>query len=250
MKRIRFVPSGKAISHALPAPQPAKMYMPDWYRQSEMFISKRTGMKTDKNDPDLIGGLKTCVPFLDAMISGYMLSTWHDIRVTNDEYEVSFEYVIFNDKIMDYEVLPPSETIQIVGERQGDIGRLIPRPAGHMDNHFIWKSEWGARLPRGWSLMVTHPYNRFDLPFTTMTGFVDSDMFWTNGNLPFFLREGFEGIIPAGTPFAQLIPIKRKSWMAYASVFSNKYAGHLGDEARSVNYGYYRENNWEKKSYL
>ena len=249
MKRIRFVPSNRAINHALMPPQPAKMYMPEWYRKSEMFISKKTGMTTDKNDPDLSGGLKSCVPFLDAMISGYMMTTWHDINVITDDYGTNFDYVRFNQRINDYETLPPSEIVSIVGERKGDSGAMMPRPAGHMQNHFIWRSEWGIRLPRGWSLMVTHPYNRFDLPFTTVTGFVDSDKFWTNGNLPFFLKEGFNGIIPAGTPFAQLIPVKRQSWIAYSSIFSHKYARHLGDEARAVKYGYYRENNWDKKSY-
>jgi hypothetical protein len=51
------------------------------------------------------------------------------------------------------------------------------------------------------------------LPFTISAAIVDSDQFNAPGNIPFFLKEGFEGIIPEGTPFAQIIPIKRASWM-------------------------------------
>jgi hypothetical protein len=58
-----------------------------------------------------------------------------------------------------------------------------------------------------------HPLNRYDLPFTISSAIVDSDDFNAPGNIPFFLKDGFEGIIPAGTPFAQIIPIKRSSWM-------------------------------------
>lgn len=249
MKKIRFIPSDQAINHNLQPPQPSKLYMPQWYKDSEMFVSKNTGLVTDKKDPDFTGGLKSCLPFLDAMISGYMVTTWHDIKVVSDDYGISFEYVRFNEKINNYEKLAPSAVCNIIEERTGDIGSKIPRPSGHRQNHFIWKGQWGIRLPRGWSLMVTHPYNRYDLPFTTMSGFMDSDNFWTNGNLPFFIKEDFNGIIPQGTPVAQLIPIKRQSWMAYSSIFSKKYSDYLGHKARSVKYGYYRDKNWTKKVY-
>ena len=40
------------------------------------------------------------------------------------------------------------------------------------------------------------------------------------GNVPFFIKSGFEGVIPAGTPIAQLIPIKREKWV-YAQSWGN-----------------------------
>jgi hypothetical protein len=33
-----------------------------------------------------------------------------------------------------------------------------------------------------------------------------------SGNIPFFIKEGFSGVIPKGTPIAQVIPFKRESW--------------------------------------
>jgi hypothetical protein len=41
---------------------------------------------------------------------------------------------------------------------------------------------------------------------------MDSDEFNGAGNIPFFIRESFEGTIKAGTPFAQVIPVKRAAW--------------------------------------
>ena len=152
-------------------------------------------------------GLKTCVPFLDAMISGYALVLPVNVYVTKDEND---EIKITWDKI---ETSP-------VNERMGLTGHTIPRPPGHEKNHLAWTCQWGWKVPKGYSVLLTHPVNRFDLPFTTMSGIVDSEEFMGWGNVPFFIKSGFEGVIPAGTPIAQLIPIKREKWV-YAQSWGN-----------------------------
>ena len=47
-----------------------------------------------------------------------------------------------------------------------------------------------------------------------MPGIVDTDTYKASVNFPFVLNEPdtFEGLIPAGTPIAQVIPFKRESW--------------------------------------
>ncbi len=42
-------------------------------------------------------------------------------------------------------------------------------------DHFVIKFHnlWTIEAPEGYSLLFTHPVNRFDLPFTTLTGWVD-----------------------------------------------------------------------------
>ena len=99
-----------------------------------------------------------------------------------------------------------------ISERTKVLGEKIPRPAGHMPNHLAWRGVWGFKTPRNWSVLVTHPLNRSDLPFTTTSGIMDADKYSTSGNIPFFIKEDFTGMIPAGTPIAQLIPIKRENW--------------------------------------
>jgi hypothetical protein len=50
-------------------------------------------------------------------------------------------------------------------------------------------------------------------PFTILDGIVDTDSYNAPVNFPFVLNDwGFEGLIPAGTPMAQVIPFKRESW--------------------------------------
>jgi hypothetical protein len=125
----------------------------------------------------------------------------------------------------------------------------MPRPNGYCENHMVFKGQWGVRLPRGWSLAVTHPMNRFDLPFFTTSGIIDSDEWWTGGNIPFFFQKDFEGVILKGTPIAQIIPIKRSSWVSHVSELSMARSNYLGEKGRSVKMGWYKNNIWVKKEY-
>ena len=75
---------------------------------------------------------------------------------------------------------------------------------------------WSIEAPEGYSLLFTHPLNRFDLPFTTLSGLVDCDRYrdswihfpahWHNMN--------FSGVLPKGTPVAQCLLVKRENWVA------------------------------------
>jgi hypothetical protein len=211
-------------------PQPIKRLLPEWYKRAEAhFIDKRNGEQAP--------GLKACVPYMDVMISGYAVVTPFDIYVSKSE---SGELKIgWNG---------PQDSSSFVGERPMELGYTMPRPAGHLPNHLSWKGEWGWKAPRGWSILLTHPYNRFDLPFTTTSGLIDSDKFWANGNIPFFLKEDFVGTIPAGTPIAQLIPVKRAAWKAiYDQSKLDEYV-RQGEAARIKETSYKRKS-WVRKEY-
>ena len=66
-------------------------------------------------------------------------------------------------------------------------------------------------MDKGYSVLITHPFNRDDLPFRTLTGLVDVDLYKSN-TIQFpavWIDESFTGILKKGTPIAQCIPIKR-----------------------------------------
>lgn len=248
-KKIIFLPKDVDNSTINMPPLPAKHFLAGWYKDGEMFIDKDTNSVASKDDRSIVGGMKSCAPFLDAMISGYMLYTWHDVEIIKNDGTVEWKYLELNeytDKIVHVDNI----SVPMINERVGDIGHTIPRPAGHAQNHMVFNGSWGIKLPRGWSLLISHPLNRFDLPFTIMSGIIDSDSFTANGNIPFFLREGWTGVIPKGTPFAQLIPIQRKTW--YSSIDKGlhlSWANEVGSRARQVPYGYYKKKIWVRKKY-
>ena len=82
-----------------------------------------------------------------------------------------------------------------------------------------WTVPWSIETPKGFSLLFTHPLNRMELPFVTMSGIVDTDEYECPVNLPFLIREGFMGVIPKGTPIAQVIPIKREKWSSNSYMY-------------------------------
>ncbi|MGB8740454.1 MAG: hypothetical protein WCD52_09445 [Xanthobacteraceae bacterium] len=62
--------------------------------------------------------------------------------------------------------------------------------------------------------MFTHPVNRTDLSFTTLTGLLDCDSFHDSPlNFPARWHDAdFNGVLPKGTPVAQCLPVKREAW--------------------------------------
>jgi hypothetical protein len=211
-----------------PSPVTAKKIIPQWYKNGETLFLDPIEKTKDK-------GLKTCIPFLDGLTSGYLLLTPADIYVVDTPLGIKITF----DENIKYDP---------VGIRKGETGHTIPRPAGHRTDHLIWKGIWGIKTPKNYSVLVTHPLNRFDLPFTTMSGLMDSDKFISSGNIPFFIKKDFEGTIPKGTPFAQIIPIKRNSWTGVVTqALLNKH-DEQGHFVHSVTSGY-KKFFWQKKHY-
>ena len=231
MKIIRFF-SAKQYEN-LGQPIPAKRVLPEWYRESEVTF-------TDPNDPNKVesSGLKKCVPFMDAMISGYVLTTPVDIFVSKNE-DGSLKIGWNSSEILD----------GFISERPKELGEKMPRPPGHYPNHLAFRGFWGFKTPRGWSSLVVHPLNRHDLPFTITSGIMDSDKYSTSGNIPFFMKEDFVGVIPAGTPFAQIIPIKRETWKSIDNDQGLLYLEPLqGSTVRTPGKSY-KKLFWQRKEY-
>jgi hypothetical protein len=228
MKFIHFFsdPSFKGLGQ----PIPIKKLLPKWYRESETTFKTADGVEA--------AGLKKCIPFLDALISGYALVLPLDIFVSETaEGELK---ITWNSS---------DEFSEFINERPVESAQKLPRPEGHHPNHLAWRGTWGIKTPKGWSLLVTHPLNRFDLPFTTTSGIMDSDEYSTSGNLPFFIKKGFTGVIPAGTPIAQLIPIKRAKWHSVPNNSGLQYLEKLQGQTVRIPGKSYKRLFWNRKSF-
>jgi len=228
MKFIKFFTDKDKEQYGKPVP--AKLTIPTWYKDAEStFISE--GYQEES------AGLKKCMPFVDSMMSGYVLRFPFDVEISkSNSGEINFSYA-------------KTPVGEIIHERPKELGATIPRPPGFAPNHLAFSGFWGIKTPKGFSLLVTHPLNRHELPFHTVSAIMDSDEFFAAGNIPFFIKEDFEGVIPEGTPIAQLIPIKRESWvMVDKAENTKKKANYRGMLARMADFNY-KKTMWHRKEY-
>jgi len=215
---INFVPGSKDIEEFVPCPELGKNFIPQWY----------------KNIPGgrEIVNVKKCIPFLDSLSIGYIQKTWTDIYVENNNGKISFFH---NHKVM------------MFGQRQNTD---IPVSEYYYKTELVWQRPWSVILPEGMSALVTHPINRVDLPFTTMSGIVDFDksIHAPIGNIPFFIKNGFIGVIPKGTPMFQILPFKRNEWQSEKQKFDEKFWQTKLNERRNVS-DFYKKKIWQRKKF-
>jgi hypothetical protein len=202
MKIIKFFAEEPFRSFGKPIP--AKTVIPEWYRKAESVWESPEGETGE--------GLKKCMPYMDTLLSGYYLT--FPVNVYVNEKESDLDHVFKNNE-SDLQIRwgGPPQYASMINERPKELGGTMPRPAGHYPNHLVFSGSWSIKTPRGWSLLMTPPLNRYDLPFTSASGIIDSDKFTMPGNIPFFIKKGFSGVIKAGTPLVQVMPIKRESWL-------------------------------------
>jgi hypothetical protein len=229
MKIIRFF--SKKEYENLGQPTLAKKFIPQWYKDSELTFVGEDGKEH--------AGLKRCVPFLDAMISGYMLTTPVDIFVSKNE-----------DNSLNITWNSLEELQDFVSERTKDLGKNMPRPAGHYPNHLAFRGFWGFKTPKGWSVLVVHPLNRHDLPFTTISAIIDGGFTMNpTGSVPFYIKKDFEGIIPQGTPIMQIIPFYQQNWISKNTKGVLKIGKQHSDNALALISGWYKKTFWSRKKY-
>jgi hypothetical protein len=219
-------------SQHFPNVVPMKSVVPQWYKSLDRFV----GGKANYESGSLNVGLKLCMPFLDSLTIGYSIPLIIDLFVTQ-----TAEGPIINWN--DGQVKP-------IDLRTSANSTTYPKPAGFSEKQFVWKFQTALQVPKGYSFLFTHPLNRFDLPFFTYSGVVDGGWVMGTGDVPVVIKNDFEGIIPAGTPIAQIIPFKQESWKAIKK--ENLRNESLLNTQRSLSkiYGWYKSTHWTKKEYL
>lgn len=230
---MEFLASSKETENFVGHPQKSSLYLPEWYTDQKTEYKKCPEFGTDGRL--LNTSIKMCMPFLDSLTHGYIQETWCDIYIQKDKNDGSLKYhYSTSPKIMGIRTIPSTEQF----------------PEEYYPFEFYWHIEWINKTPKGFSVLITQPLNRLDLPFTTMSAIIDSDVYHhaPSGNLPFLIKNGFEGLIPAGTPMYQVIPIKREDW-------NGKQVGYgLDIEKRwrkqtSKFYEFYKKQFWQKKRF-
>lgn len=179
--------------HILP-PVPAREGLPDWLREMP-------GKSPSALTGDDVRTVKHCPPFLDAMGAGFLLPLQADVEVRDGRLSWDWELPAIEGGMSSRSPLG----FHVPAQLDGFPGALAGRFAVKFMNF------WTISVPEGVSILFTHPVNRLDLPFRTVTGLVDCDSY-DRGLVHFpalWTDAGFEGVLKRGTPVAQCIPVRR-----------------------------------------
>jgi hypothetical protein len=169
-------------------PVPARTHLPDWFRKLpavDPSVESRTNTGLT---------VKRCMPFLDAMATGWLLTLGATVRLEIAEagarVDASWEF--------DRPMVANHGAHQVKGHP------AAPRPPCKFLNY------WTISTPPGWSCLFVPPLNRPNGVFEIVAGVVDTDTYRAPVHLPFFAT-GDDGlhVIGKGTPLAQVIPFRR-----------------------------------------
>lgn len=199
---MQFLGETADYADAFDPPYPAKDALPEWYRRMPSYCTpqREVGQYGHYNST-----VKHCMPALDAMTAGYVLPLPQDLHVTeNSPDNVGTSWPVDNmtliehhgsAQISEYEIAPHWSPVAL---------KLINR--------------WIVKTPPGYSTLFLAPLWRDEQRFQAFPGIVDTDRYPQPINFPFLLQRGFTGTIECGTPFVQLIPIKREEWRSEVGV--------------------------------
>jgi hypothetical protein len=189
----------------LPQPIPAVLGLPDWFKA----MPQKSFNPTARKETDTV---KKCPPFIDAMTYGFLIPLAVDLKVQDGEFTWNFD--VPEGFASEYSRSPIDfhDPSQATGAPFFDDDRFVIK--------FI--NLWTIEAPPGYSLLFTHPINRTDLPFTTLTGLVDCDTFHDSPiHFPARWHDmSFNGVLPKGTPVVQCVPVKRDNWAVDVEVLS------------------------------
>jgi hypothetical protein len=212
-------------------PKPAVKEVPDWYKKTPEYIGNQSKLITDSgNTPHTI---KKCIPVFDVMTAGYILYTQVDVQVTQQDGQPYYHWsdqgaISFHP--IDQAPLHP-----------GVNGAPFPK----------WNNPYAITTPPGYSTLFVPPMHNPNGIFKVLPGLVDTDTYKAPVNFPFTLDDvKWEGLIPAGTPMVQVIPIKRDVWEHKIGDDSNRREQSLiTSRLKTLFFNSYKRQFWHRKEY-
>lgn len=235
MPTITFKPVSEIYSKIYDPPFPAGRDIPKWYKDQESYCDNIKSM----GDNGLWNfTIKRCAPVFDTMSAGYIFTAPLDIYF--EKQGESHRIVWGSNDNFDVSIHNPSQVSHY--------------PVGRDYEPYPIKitTGWITITPEHYSILLTHPMWRGnDSPFWVMPGIIDSDSYRGTTNFFMFVKKGFEGTVPTGTPIGQVIPFKRDEWDYQVDEYQENFYDieRLNDRkfiANSYKKRHRKEKIWEK----
>lgn len=222
---IKFLTS-EHLSGVIPNPVKANRSLPNYFKDIAPMSSSHPQSAT----------VKRCVPFLDAMSSGFIIPMWSDVFVTAKDGEISVDFP--QNSLLDGQIAS-HDSVQVKNHP------LWEKPYGQIA--LKWINPWVIETQPGVSCLFTSPMNHLETRFKILDGVVDTDTYYNNVNFPFLWTGGDgEFLIKKGTPLVQVIPFARSEFSAEYGIIDKQKCSKTQATLGSVMNSAYRENYWHK----
>lgn len=211
-------------------PKPASKLIPDWYKNTNSYTG---GERKPAGHGTTTATIKRCMPVFDAITAGYIIESPADVFVSKKDGGQWFEWSDFG--LIDFHPIEQAPEHPLNKSS-------FPYPK--------WINPWAIKTPKGYSTLFVQPFHRESV-FTILPGIVDTDQYTPPVNFPFVISNpSFEGLIPKGTPIAQVIPFKRESWtMQLGDKKDFIHQDSIAKKLRSKFFDRYKSMFWTKKEY-
>lgn len=211
-------------------PMPATKVIPDWYKKTPGYTESK---KINTVDKIINHTIKKCIPVFDAITAGYILFTPVDLDISTVDGQPYYFWA-------------SQDAIEFHGGQQ-----LPLHPDKNTESLPKWINYWGVKTPKGYSCLFIPPMHHPNV-FNILPGVVDTDVYSAPVNFPFVLKDpNFQGFIPAGTPMAQVIPIKRNTWkMKFGNKKQIETSAKVVVKLKTKLFNGYKSLFWVRKEYL
>jgi hypothetical protein len=218
---IEFHCASGLAGQPFPEPHPAVLDTPTWFKQMPANVVAPGGKEWES--------VKKCPPFVDAVISGYIIPLVADVHFRMGE------------KSLEYQSSLPIVENHPLAQLQGTPFQGLPVVK--------FLNPWIVKTPPGYSCLFMQPVNRLDMPFLVLSGVVETDKYYNEVNFPAvsMLRPGASVTLKKGTPIAQVLPFRREDWQSQSAITDDALRQpwkSLGTES-----GRYKNNMWQRKTY-
>ena len=210
-------------------PTPSKAHIPEWMQKLKSYHGGNFSIGPDGANNQTA---KRCIPMLDAVMAGYTIVSNFDISVTEQGGAPYFQWP--SGLGIDFH-----HSFQVATHSTAESKNAIPK----------FMSPWSIETPAGYSTLFVSPLNQDSPIVNAFAGFVDTDTYFAPVNFPFILKPGFSGVIEAGTPIAQAIPIRREAWTMKIESGNNKRIETVQNALFSKFHAVYRKQYWFRKEY-
>jgi hypothetical protein len=211
-------------------PTPGIKNVPDWYKNTPEYRNDSGKKFANDGTPHTI---KKCIPVFDAITAGYILYTQVDVQVTQVDGMPYYHWA--SQSAIDFH----------------PIDQAPLHPGYNGAPYAKWQNPYAIKTPPGYTTLFLPPLHNPNQIFTIFEGFVDTDKYTTPVNFPFILNNvKWEGIIKAGTPMAQVIPVKRDSWKHKIGNEKDRMEQNmLVMKLKTILFNSYKKQFWSRKEY-